>query len=197
MANMTLSTIRKRVKALIRENQESSALEAYGDAATLSLNDLIDANVEPAAAAVYQTAPDEVWSDAVTTEAVANGRTAKQWVRIFSVTVGGVAAMVDVNRRSANYDIAKDGLNGSLGTSGRPYALIEGSAVTAVPTGKAVQISGVTLPRVSGTSISIDSMLVDAVCHWAAYLVLMAAGDGNAAAYREQAMLSMGAGGTR
>lgn len=195
MASMTLSTIRARVKALIRENQESSALESYGDTATLSLNDLIDANVEPAAMAVYQIAPDSVWASKVETETVSGGKTSSTWVHIFSVTVGGVPAMVDINRRSTNYDVAADDLNGSLGVKARPYVLMEGSKVTSMPTGTIV-INGVKQPKVSNSSIDIDTALSDAVCYWIAYLVLVSMGENNASAYREQSLLCMGASGT-
>lgn len=183
------------VKSLIRENQESSALEDYGDVSTLSLNDLIDANIEPAAAAVYQIAPDGAWSTAVETEAVADGATARTWVKIFSADVNGCTAVVDVNRRSPNYDVAKDSLNGSLGVRQRPYVLIEGNAVTAVPPGSSVKLTGVAMPAIMNGKIALDANLKDAVAYWIAYLVQMELGASNASAYREQAMLCMGAGG--
>lgn len=193
MGDYSVSTLRANVKALIRENQESSALAGYGDAATLSLNDLIDANVEPAAAAVYQVAPDGIWSDAVEAETVSGVTTGRSWVKVFSVTVGGKVAVVDVNRRSSSYDVAQDPLNGSLGVKGRPYVLIEGQGVTSMPAGT-VKITGVATPKVSGGSIKIDANLADAVCYWTAYLVQMELGDSNAAAFREQALLCMGVG---
>lgn len=195
MAGYSVSTVRMIVKSLIRENQECSALVGYGDVSTLSLNDLIDANIEPAAAAVYQIAPDEAWSTAVETETVANGQTAKTWVKIFSAEVNGYTAVVDVNRRSSSYNVAKDSLNGSLGVKQRPYVLIEGNAVTVVPSGAAVKLTGVAMPAIINDKIALDANLEDAVAYWIAYLVQMELGVSNAAAYREQAMLCMGAGG--
>lgn len=195
MAEYSVSTLRANVKALIRENQESSALADYGDVSTLSLNDLIDANIEPAAAAVYQIAPDGAWSTAVETETVANGASARTWVKIFSADVNGYTAVVDVNRRSSNYDVAKDSLNGSLGVKQRPYVLIEGNAVTVVPPGSSVKLTGVAMPAIINGKIALDTNLEDAVAYWIAYLVQMELGASNAAAYREQAMLCMGAGG--
>lgn len=188
---MASVNVRTAVKALIRENVESSALEGYGDVATLSLNDLIEANIMPSVVAVYGMAPDSVWSDAVEREAVANKATGKQWLRVLSVTVGGVPAVVEVNSRSSAYEIASDKLNGSLGVASRPYVLIEGTSVTAIPAG-ATSITGVTKPTATDGTVSLETNLAQAVCYWCAYLVMMAMGGGNAEQYRQQALASMG-----
>lgn len=201
------TTFVPRVRGLLMDNMESAALEGIDDVGTLSLNGAIKENVEEAVVACYRMAPMDMFGESVTET---NGLTMSAdvggggvvtlpatYVRMFAVNAANWSrAVYDVEMDSPSwrYDVARDPLNGTVGTMDDPYVLVQGKRMIVFPyaVGAKVSVRAVKLPEASATGIDVDAKLYDAACYYCAYLVAMARGQGNAERYRTEALLGMG-----
>ena len=194
-----------RVRGLLLDNRQSSALENVNDDGTLSLNDAIKNAVPEAIVACYRVAPLEMFSDSVVEVGLGIDANKDEesvslnssYVRILSVKAdiwNRAVYDIEFGSPSERYDIAKDSLNGTIGTKDDPYVLLQGSRLFMIPfeaTSKVV-IKAVKCPEGTDTNIDCDQNMYDAACYYCAYLVAMAIGQANAESYRREALVNMG-----
>lgn len=203
------ATFLPQVKKILLENRNSEPLTSINDVATLTLEDLIVANVQAAVVACYRLAPMTAFSDgiedislAVKKHANGDGGGEAQMdtmlCRLVSVSSSKWKRMVtevDFNTLSARLDVARDPLNGTVGTEDNPYALVLGKSLIVYPAADnmTVELRAVVQPQMRQYEIECDDALFDAACLYTAALVLMAKGDANADRYIRAAMAAMGA----
>lgn len=206
------------VKALLVRDMETNAIASLGDLETLSTDSLIENNLTIAAVTIARIAPLDMFSsltqntyteDEVTTIEASKYNKRGGWCvaddmcRIISVRANGWAkALHDVDSASnVLYDIARDPLNGTLGTVGSPYVCISYDneerleyypKIDAVEEEVCLYVNGIPYPAIVNGEIDIEAKLYEAVCLYTAYLVAMEKKMSNAEAYKIEAMTNIG-----
>ena len=225
MITIDIASFKKRVKAILLHNMESTALEGVGDDYTLGLDGVIEQNMEHAMQLCVMLCPlrllggenslidtQEYYTQDAEHKVVLVASTAynigggmvkpEGFCRYISVRSDGWAksCMVFDEAPYAGYDIARDKLNGTLGTSSRPYARItideNGDRVIEFypyQSGHKVRVQGVRFEFVNDKSFArFERELCEAACWQCAYLVAMEKGFGNADRYRQESLMQMG-----
>ncbi len=201
------ATFLPQVKKILLENRNSEPLVSINDVATLTLEDLIVANVQAAVVACYRLAPLTSFSDGIKEMSLdikkrkddGGGEaemetTLCRIVRVSSSSWKRMVTDVEFNTPSARFDVARDPLNGTTGTADNPYALVLGRSLIVFPAVDKMSVSVLAVPQPTMRmyEIDCDDALFDAACLYTAAFVLMAKGDANADRYVQAALATMG-----